>query len=65
MTRTEHLERANHWLEIAERGYSNDAPQLALAANMYARPAVAAAIAQAHATLALSAESDTTEDVVG
>ena len=57
MTRNEYVAKAQEWLEWAETGYGHNVP-LGNAANMYARPAVAAGIAQVYATLALSAEAD-------
>lgn len=65
MTKDQCLEQSRHWLAIAERGYAVDAKQLGIAANMYARPAVAAAIAQTYATMALSVERESAENLVG
>lgn len=64
MTRDECVKLSRTWLEIADRGYRVDTA-IGGAANTYARPAVAAAIAQVYATLAISAERDGADDVLG
>lgn len=56
MTKAEYIAKAEEWLTRAENAHSNDAKQLALAANMYARGHLAASVASVYATLAITAE---------
>lgn len=58
MDRDECVKRSLHWLGIAEEGYVEGPVTLGSAANLFARPAVAASIANAYASLALTASTD-------
>ena len=66
MTRDECVKRSRQWLAIAEARYEPISKmQLGNAADAAALPALAATIAGVWATLAVSAERDGAENVVG